>query len=252
VKDDVAFNRAEWDAHSAEYQRTHAADFAGDRARAWGIWRVPEAELNVLGDVAGKDVLEFGCGGAHWSIALARLGAHAVGLDVSSKQLAHAADLVRAAGVDVVLVQASGDAAPFASESFDIVFNDYGVMLWVDPYDSVPEAARLLRPGGLLAFLTANPLVEMTFDDDEDSVTTTLQRDYFGMHRIEQSDGVEFQLPHGEWIRLFKDNGLVVEDLIEVRPPEGATTTYDDAGRPKWWARRWPAEDLWRVRKRAG
>jgi SAM-dependent methyltransferase len=249
VKDDVAFNRAEWEAFSAEYQRRHARDLSGGRAAAWGLWRIPEAELKVLGDVAGKDVLEFGCGGAQWSIALARRGARAVGLDISRNQLAHAAELVRTAGVEVALVLASGDAAPFASESFDIVFNDYGVMLWVDPYDSVPEAARLLRPGGLLAFLTTSPMVEMTFEEAGGTVTTSLHRDYFGMHRIEESDGVEFQLPHGEWIRLFKDNGLVVEDLVEVRPPRNATTTYDDAGRPAWWARRWPAEDLWRVRK---
>lgn len=250
MKDDVALNRREWDAYSGEYQRRHAPDLSGDRAAAWGIWRIPESELNVLGDITSKDVLELGCGGAQWSIALAGRGARAVGLDISANQLAHARKLVHAAGVDVALVQGSGDAVPIAAESFDIVFNDYGVMLWVDPYDSVPEAARLLRPGGLLAFLTTSPLVDVTFDEKAESVTTTLLHDYFGMHRVAWPDGVEFQLPHGDWIRLFKDNGFVVEDLIEVRPPEGAATTYEDAGRPASWARRWPAEDLWRVRKR--
>jgi SAM-dependent methyltransferase len=250
VKDDVTLNRAEWDAFSAEYQRRHARDLSGERAAAWGLWRIPENELNVLGDVAGKDVLEYGCGGAQWAVALAQRGARAVGLDISRNQLAHAAELIRSAGVEVPLVEASGDATPFASSSFDIVFNDYGVMLWVDPFDSVPEAARLLRPGGLLAFTTTSPMAIVCMSQTDEQVSTTLHRDYFGMHRIAWPDGVEFQLPHGQWIKLFKDNDLVVEDLIEVRPPENATTTYDDAGRPTWWARRWPAEDLWRVRKR--
>jgi SAM-dependent methyltransferase len=249
VNDDVALNRAEWDAYSREYQLRHAADLSGGRAAAWGIWRVPEDELHVLGDVEGKDVLEFGCGGAQWAIEIARRGGRSFGLDVSRNQLEHASELIRSAGASVPLVQASGDATPFADASFDIVFNDYGVMFWVDPFDSVPEAARILRPGGLLAFLTASPLAHMTFDDDAEMVTTTLHKDLFGMHRLEYPDGVEFRMPHGEWIRLFRANGLVVEDLIEVRAPENATTTYEDVGMPAWWARRWPAEDLWRVRK---
>ena len=39
---------------------------------AWGAWRRPESELQVLGDVTGRDVLELGCGAAQWSAALAR------------------------------------------------------------------------------------------------------------------------------------------------------------------------------------
>ncbi len=57
-----------------------------------------------------------------------------------------------------------------------------------------------------------------------------------------------FNLPIGEWIRLFRRSGLVVEDLIEVRPPEGAESTYVDA-RTTAWARQWPMEQIWKVRK---
>ena len=39
---------------------------------AWGTSQIPESELRILGDVAGKDILEFGCGAAQWSIALAQ------------------------------------------------------------------------------------------------------------------------------------------------------------------------------------
>ena len=57
---------------------------------AWGVWQVPESELQVLGDVRDKDVLELGCGAAQWSIALARVGARPVGIDLSERQLDHA------------------------------------------------------------------------------------------------------------------------------------------------------------------
>jgi hypothetical protein len=60
-------------------------------------------------------------------------------------------------------------------------------------------------------------------------------------------DTVDYQLPYGEWIRLFVRNGFVVEDLIEVKPPPGARSSF--RGRPLAWARRWPAEMIWKVRK---
>jgi len=113
----------------------------------------------------------------------------------------------------------------------------------------LPEAVRLLRPGGRLAFLATTPILMMA----EPLVGQTgreLLRDYFGMYRFEwpDDDSVEFQLPYGEWIRLFRANGLMVEDLIELRPPQDADTTYVDYA-PLEWARAFPGEHIWKVRK---
>ena len=69
---DAARNRAMWDAFSDEYQAKHAETLDYDDALAWGASEVPESALHVLGDVAGKDILELGCGAAQWSIGLAR------------------------------------------------------------------------------------------------------------------------------------------------------------------------------------
>src|SRR5947209_10559509 len=83
-------NRAMWEASSDSYEQQHAAALSGEKAIAWGMWRIPEAELHILGEVAGKDVLELGCGAARWSIGLVRRGERAVGLDVSLGRLQHA------------------------------------------------------------------------------------------------------------------------------------------------------------------
>jgi hypothetical protein len=64
--------------------------------------------------------------------------------------------------------------------------------------------------------------------------------------RAESEGMVEFQLGYGAWIRLLRSHGFVVEDLIELRPQPNATTTYDLA--PLEWARRWPAEHIWKAR----
>ena len=240
-------NQTYWDRTSEDYQRTHA-DQLNKRELAWGVWALPESELRVLGDVADKDILELGCGAAQWSIFLAQRGARPVGLDLSAAQLDHARRLMRTAGVSFTLVHASAESVPLQDASFDIVFCDHGAMSFSDPLRTVPEAARLLRPGGLFAFNIASPLLELCWNDAEDRIQTSLARDYFGMRGGEDEDTVVFQLPYGEWIRLFRRNRLVVEDLIELRPPADAKTTYTEYV-PLAWARRWPAENIWKLRK---
>jgi SAM-dependent methyltransferase len=166
-----------------------------------------------------------------------------IGLDLSAAQLDHAAS--RASGVP--FVQASATATPFVIESFDVVFCDHGAMTFADPDKSVPEVARLLRPGGRLVFCHTTPLRVMCLDD-EWLLTTTLHRDAFGMKRVTDGESVDFVLPHGEWIRLFRRHGLVVDDLIELQPAPDSTTSYPWFASIEW-ATRWPAEEIWIARK---
>jgi SAM-dependent methyltransferase len=218
---------------------------------AWGVWQLPEAELQVLGDVHEKDVLELGCGAAQWSIALQARGARVTGLDNSSVQLEHARALMAQAGVDFPLVHASAEATPFTDASFAIVFCDHGAMAFADPYRTVPEVARLLRPGGLLAFSMNTPILDLAWPLDADHPSDRLTFDYWGLHALEQpGEPTAFQLPYGAWIALFRESGFVVEDLIELRPAADAKSSYRDE-HDLAWARRWPMEHIWRVRRPA-
>ncbi|HEX4491743.1 MAG TPA: class I SAM-dependent methyltransferase [Acidimicrobiia bacterium] len=243
-------NRQFWDKDADAYQDRHGGRLQ-HTARAWGVWRIPEDELHVLGDIEGRDVLELGCGAAQWSVALAADGARTTGVDQSRAQLTHARDAVDHAGVAVSLLLASATAVPIADQSFDIVFCDHGAMSFCDPAQSVPEVARLLRPGGLLAFSAATPLVYFTYDEVRDRQTRRLRNRAFGRREWSGDDGTsDFCVPTGEWLRRFHAHGLVPEDLIELRAPKGATTTFADYV-PYRWARRWPAEQIWKVRKQS-
>ncbi len=244
----VRKNKAMWEATSDTYEQLHADALAGEKALTWGLWRIPEAELNVLGEVAHKDILEFGCGAARWSIALAQQGARPVGLDISSQQLSHARRLMAEAGIEFPLIEASAEAVPLPDASFDIIFCDWGAMTFTDPYKSVPEAARLLRPGGLFAFCGATPILFICSDVKTDRLERHLINDYFGLTHQDWGDSVDFQIPYGEWIRLFRRNHLLIEDLIETRPAPGATSTYRTEEENEW-ARHWPMESIWKVRK---
>ena len=248
VSEQALRNREHWDKQSDEYQAVHGPQLNVDEL-IWGAWSIPESKLGALDEVVGKDVLELGCGAARWSIELARRGARPVGLDNSARQLEHARGLMANAGVDFPLVHASAEEVPLPDESFDIVFSDHGALSWADPHIVVPEVARVLRPGGILAFNVSSPLLCICYDEKTDTTDTALHRSYFELGLAPEGNGAAtYELTDGEWIRLLLANGLSVEALFELRPPEGAATTYGDYVFPEW-AAQWPGEHLWKARK---
>ncbi len=251
TRDHVLANRAMWDSAAADYEEPGRRSWKSN-APKWGIWGVPDSDVQMLPDAEGLDVIELGCGTAYVSSWLARRGARVVGIDNSAAQLANARRFQREFGVEFPLIHGNAEAVPLADESFDVAISEYGACLWCDPYRWIPEASRLLRPGGRLVFLTNGALLMLCSPDLVDGVVGDhLLRDYFGMHRFEWPDdpGIEFHLGHSDWIRLLRSNGFEIEDLVEVRPPSGAVT------REPWvtadWAQRWPSEEIWKARKRA-
>ncbi len=247
----VARNRAAWDAKADEYAIHGAAAWAAEEP-TWGVFGVPETQLRVLPErLEGRDVIELGCGTAYVGSWLARRGARVVGIDNSPRQLATARRLQAEHGISFPLLLGNAEAVPYPDESFDFAISEYGASIWADPYRWIPEAARLLRPGGELTFLVNGTIwVLCVPDHDADGPTgDRLLRPYFGMHRFEWPDetGVEFHLGYADWIRLLRANGFEVLDLIEVRPPDGPPRTENLTTLE--WARRWPCEEIWKARK---
>ncbi len=250
LPDHVARNRVQWDAWAALYVESGARDWARDEP-SWGIWGVPESALGLLpDDLAGKDTIELGCGTAYVSAWLARRGARPVGIDNSAAQLATARQLQQQHGIAFPLLHGNAESVPYPDASFDFAISEYGACLWADPERWVPEAARLLRPGGQLVFLT-NAFLLMLCMPEQDGVAATdrLLRPAFGMSRMEfpGDSGVEFHLSHGDWIRLLRRSGFEIDDQIDVRPPDTASTRYPFVTLE--WSRRWPCEEVWKARR---
>jgi SAM-dependent methyltransferase len=248
--DHVLRNRSAWDRWAADYAEPGLRGWA-QAEPTWGIWQIPDAQAGILPpDLNGLDAIELGCGTGYVSAWLACRGARPVGLDNSAAQLATARALQERFGLWFPLVHASAEHVPLAGAAFDLAISEYGASIWCDPHAWIPEAARLLRPGGRLIFLV-NSVQLMLSLPDEDGLPATerLLRPFFGMHRFEWPDeSVEFHLGHGDMIRLLRRCGFDVEDLIEIRPAPGATPSHPLATLE--WARQWPSEEVWKARKR--
>jgi len=240
LSDHARQNRESWDADAEAYQARNAKAIEHE-APHWGMWQIPEAQVRALGELDGREVLELGCGAGQFGLSLVRQGARVTGIDNSAKQLEFARANV---GDRMKLVHGSAESLPFEDASFDLVCCDHGAVGFTDPRVVVPEVARVLRPGGRFTFSGLTPVEWITFDGE--TSTRELQRDYFGMRSMESEGTIEFMLTYGDWIRTFVGAGLTIRDLIEVRPPEGATSTYRDEAETEW-ARHWPMEQIWVV-----
>jgi SAM-dependent methyltransferase len=246
-------NRSLWTQLNAAF-----TDADADRAWAaeeitWGLFRLPEREIGALGDVAGLDVVELGCGTAYLSALLARAGARPVGVDLTSAQLDTARRCQQRFGVSFPLLEADAEDVPLPDGSFDLVVSEYGASVWCDPQRWVPEAARLLRPGGRLAFLTNSVLVTLCVPTDEGYAGERLMRAQRDAGRVRwPGGGVEFHPSHGDWVRILRAQGFVVDALHELYAPPGAQTPDYYEIVTTAWAQSWPVEDLWVATKSGG
>ena len=241
----VAANVAQWTKTNAEYTDAQAERVWKKDLVTWGVFGVAD---EWIGDVAGLDVVELGCGTAFFAARLARLGARPVGVDPTPAQLETARRMMRETGLEFPLVEAPAESVPLPDKSFDLAVSGYGASLWADPKEWLAEAARLLRPGGRLLFLTTSSLAHLcTPQEDEVPITNTLVRPLFAPWEVEWAgyEGVEFHLSHGDWIRVLTENGFVLDALHELQPGPDAKTHEYYYVIPVEWGRRWPGEDLW-------
>ena len=249
--DHVRRNRALWDQQAADWVAGGRRGWATSEM-TWGIWQLPEAQVGAVPSVDGRDVVELGCGTAYWSAWLARRGARVVALDNSARQLTTARMLQREHGLAFPLVHADAEQTPFRTERFDLAISEYGASIWCDPYKWIPEAARLLRPNGELVFLR-NSTLAMLCTPDTGKVQERLLRPQLGMNRMDWPDTkeTEFQLGHGDLIRLLVTSGFEILDMVEIFASADAVSHpfYGEYMSVEW-AQKWPSEEMWRARKR--
>jgi ubiquinone/menaquinone biosynthesis C-methylase UbiE len=210
-----------WDRHSAAYQ--DAARLSTGVAH-YGPDIPTEAELRLLGDLKGKKVLELGCGGAQCSIAFAKQGATAIGVDFSPAQLAYARRLCEQEQVRVDLRE--GDLADLAflrADSIDLVFSAYAFGYVQDLNRVFRQVHRVLKVGAPLVFSLTHPAYDMI--DDVTEPALLVRRSYFDRSPIEFDwAGLTFTAYHHTFSEMYM--GLVrasyrIDLVLEPEPDRG-------------------------------
>ncbi len=225
-------NRIWWDANATDYYAEHG-HVLGDADLLWCPEGLREQDAHLLGDVAGRDVLEVGCGAAQGARWLASQGARVTAFDVSMGQLRQSRALDEATGIPVPnLVQADAQRLPFRDGSFDVVMSAFGGIPFVaDSAGTMRELCRVARPGAKVVFSVTHPL-RWAFPDDPGPAGLTVRQSYFDRTPyVEEDDrGVAVYVEHhrtlGDRIRDLVGAGLVVDDLLEPEWPTGRTQEW--------------------------
>jgi SAM-dependent methyltransferase len=143
-----------WDQIALDYMQWLSGDGGNFGAAFQGL--VVENVLPALGNVAGKTVLDLGCGEGYWASELAGKGARVIALDGSMKMLL-AGDPARK---NAPFFRVQGDLLvplPFAAERVDIVLCNM-VLMDLEAIDlCFAEAYKTLKPGGRFVFSIVHP-----------------------------------------------------------------------------------------------
>ena len=249
----VQINRQHWN-DVAQYWVERGERLWATETPVWGNWNAPDSDVTLLPkDMTGLHAVELGCGTAYVTAWMVQRGAQVTALDVSENQLETARRLAKEHGADVDFHLKNAEDTGLPSESFDFAVSEYGAAIWCDPALWLPEAHRILKPGGQLAFLGNHPLLYVATPPDGGATQRHFHRTYRHMSLCDwtqaevEPGGISFNLSFGNWMKLFQDTGFKVLDLKEIYAPHD----IDDTGSfiTNDWARDYPAELVWWLQK---
>jgi SAM-dependent methyltransferase len=216
--------REAWDRASHIYVDRRGSDA---HTVAYGNLAPGEDQLNLLGELRGKQVLDFGCGGGHNAVACAVQGATVTGTDLSSVQLDFARQLAQEHQVEVRWLQ--GDMTILANQArgaYDLILAIQVLAYLDDPVAFFPLARHCLRDRGQLVVSLDHPIRTCFYDGELDEWNAFPVRDYEDRSVVSWSfaPGLPMQTHHrplGDWMQWLAAAGLRLRQLVEApAPPE--------------------------------
>ena len=154
------------------------SDFYDNPSFIEGRSSLNSIELELLGDVKGKSILHLQCHFGQDTISLARMGAEAVGVDLSDAAIDEARKLASKTEANAKFICCNiYDLPQHLDQQFDIVFTSYGTIGWLPDLDKWASIIdQFLKPGGKFVFVEFHPIIWM-FDQDINSIVYNYFKD---------------------------------------------------------------------------
>ena len=147
------------------------SDFYNQEGFLKGVNSLTPIELELLGNIEGKSILHLQCHFGQDTISFSRLGAKAVGVDLSDNAIEKAREIANQLNTDTRFICCDIYNLPnHLKEQFDIVFTSYGTIGWLPDLDKWAKViSNFLKPGGKFVMADFHPVVWM-FDDNFEKI----------------------------------------------------------------------------------
>ena len=190
-------------------------------------------ELDILGDVTGKEILHLQCHFGQDTLSFGRMGAKPTGVDISDKAIDKARELSAEMGIDASFICCDiYDLEQHLDKQFDVVFTSYGTIGWLPDMNRWAQiVSKFLKPGGQFVFVEFHPVVWM-FDDNFEKI----QYDYFNTGVIQETESGTYAEKEADltqeyimWNHSMSDviNNLIKHDVIIESIQEFDYSPYD-------------------------
>ncbi|MEM7131743.1 MAG: class I SAM-dependent methyltransferase [Chloroflexota bacterium] len=194
-----------------------------------GNCTLPQNIREAAGPVQDKSLLHLQCASGTGTLSWSVLGAHAIGVDISPKQIAIAQQKAQDAGLSTSFIAADVYALPndLQNETFDVVFTGGGALVWLPDIEKWAQiVVAALKPGGRLILEEEHPVAQVLWAEEG---MIKMDSDYFGRHEAEEHRGwshfkggeeaqetkYEFSWPLGDIITGLARAGMRIESLEE-------------------------------------
>lgn len=233
--DIVTINQKGWNVVAPQF-------YGGTALPKYGPLSVTEPELQLIGNLKGKSVLELGCGSGHTLYYLwkEKQASELWGLDLSQQQIQYTRDFLAKENIPAKLLLASMDENPGIPEShFDMVVSIYSLGWTPDLPHTLSLVFSYLKPGGKFVFSWEHPVYQC-FDYDHSSGKYFINHSYLDEtpERKPSWRGVEIVLQPRKlstFINAICDAGLIIDRLIESEPDLSLAREQDFAPE-KWYS----------------
>lgn len=234
-----------WNSASEDYLKTHPEHLDSSMHPSWGLWHVPDASLNIINSMklAGKKVLDLGCGRGHDAVAYGKLGASVIAVDISEEQLKNAIP-----HPNVEYVCGCAENLLLEDNSIDVIVSDHGAFDHSPAPVLLREAHRVLKEGGDLIICTYGPLFYSCYNKTSGKVEKELLNTYPKGDIKFDGKLIVPEYSYQDWISLFVQNKFTISRLEEIIVTPEAVSFFSDMVDSEW-ASCWPCDIIWHVKK---